>query len=235
MTARYESDIGFVLHGRPYRETSALVEIFCKTHGRLSTVAKGARRQRSKFRGVLQPTIPLRVTWSGKNELVTLTDAELNGAPIFLKGQQLVCALYMNELLIRLLAKRDPHPELFDCYAATLADLQTQQTIQQLLRIFEKNLLQAIGYELLLTQEARTGADICREEKYLYDPVEGPIHVSGKEARQGELRVFRGDTLLALANAHFDQEETLREAKWLMRIVLAYHLDGKALESRKLL
>src|SRR6185437_10727813 len=114
----------FVLHTRPYRDTSLLLEIFTPDYGRVSTLARGARGLRSRFKGLLQPFVPLLLSWYGKTELMTLSAAESQGKVLDLTGEKLLCGLYLNELLMRLLHRYDAHPQLYIVYQETLYALQ---------------------------------------------------------------------------------------------------------------
>src|SRR6185437_9440208 len=128
----------YVLHIRSYRETSLLVELFTPEYGRLTVIAKGVRQSKSVLAGLLQPFVPLLVSWSGKHELMTLLHAEANGSAKYLKGECLFAGLYLNELLMYLLQKWDAHLNLFSAYENTLTSLQTNSLEQKTLRSFEK-------------------------------------------------------------------------------------------------
>ncbi len=137
----------YVLHARRYRDTSLLVDLFSREHGRMTAVARGVRGAKSKHRGLLQPIMPLSVSWFGKSDLVTLNSIEPHHTPHYLTGDRLLSGLYLNELLVRALHQHDPHVELYDAYADTLAQLTRQAVrIELTLRLFEKQLLQQIGY-----------------------------------------------------------------------------------------
>ena len=141
--------LAYVLHTRLYRDTSLLVDLFSREHGRMSAIARGVRGQKSRHRGLLQPFTPLFIAWFGKSDLVTLNGIEPNGAPYYLTGNRLLSGLYMNELLVRALHQGDPHPALYDEYATSttaLAKADSGKEIELILRLFEKRLLQEIGY-----------------------------------------------------------------------------------------
>jgi DNA repair protein RecO (recombination protein O) len=145
--------VTYVLHTRPYRDTSLLVDLFSREHGRIGAIARGVRGPKSRHRGLLQPFTPLLVSWFGKSDLVTLNGIEPNGAPHYLTGDRLLSGLYMNELLVRALHQADPHPALFDAYTEAVEKLATVmsaqsgiQSIERILRLFEKQLLQEVGY-----------------------------------------------------------------------------------------
>ena len=151
---RIDQQPGFVLHSYPYRETSLIVEVFSRDHGRIGLVAKGARRPMSQLRGVLMAFQPLLIDWSGGGEMKTLVRAEWQGGQPLLGGQALLCAYYLNELLMRLLPREDPHPTLYRAYGDALRALAAGEGQEVILRRFELALLQELGYGLLLETDA---------------------------------------------------------------------------------
>jgi DNA repair protein RecO (recombination protein O) len=222
----------YVLQIRSYRESSALVEAFTQDYGRVGLVAKGVRRRRSKAAGLLQPFRPLLLSWLGRGELVTLIGVEASGPIVSgLAGEGLLCAFYLNELLLRLLARQDPFESLFSSYARSLPPLINPQQRQQALRLFERDLLKHLGYGLLLDYEANTRRPIQAEQWYSYRLEQGP------EPLQTEISEgikIRGRTLQALARGALIDATSLCEAKRLLRSLLAFHLGGKPLKSREL-
>lgn len=221
----------FVLHTSDYRETSLLVEAYSRNHGRIGLIAKGARRAKTGLRAVLNPFQPLLLSWIGKNDLATLTAAEPDQAALVLSGEALYCGFYMNELLMRLLHRHDPHERLFDAYQAALARLQTDDEYDAALRIFERHLLQELGYGLVLDHEANASTPIAPDRIYDYLPERGPVPADGDQT--GGVRI-QGRSLLALAAGRFSDAQELREAKRLMRRMLAQHLGERPLYSREL-
>ena len=193
----------YVLHARAYRETSQLVEIFSRDFGRVGMVARGTRSGKSKVRNLLQPFRPLLVSWTQRGELGTMTAADQVAAPPALQGEALFCGLYLNELMMRLLHRGDPHPELFERYREILSSLAAGGALQPALRVFEKNLLDATGFGLILDHEYRTEAPIRASEWYEYRPDRGPVRVSERD--RGNPGLVEGRTLQAL------QEERLEE------------------------
>ena len=231
-TSRVELVPGFVLHQRPYRETSALLEIFTPTHGRVGLVARGARSPKSRRRGELQAFRALRLSWSERGELGTLTGVEADGPGFSLTGVALYSAFYLNELLVRLLVRHDPHPSLFDRYEQALHALSNQPAgIELTLRLFEKQLLQETGYGLLLDTDCETGEPVHADRLYDYHLEAGPVEVASG-ASEGFL--FPGSSLLALAQEEGVNVAVLRDAKRLMRAALNLYLGGKPLKSREL-
>lgn len=221
----------FVLHRRPYRETSLLVELFTADHGRLGVIARGARRGKSSQQALLQPFVPLLVSWSAAGELGTLSGVEPRTGLPPLQGSRLISAFYINELLLRLLHRHEPHEELFAAYEHVLRQLSgPAQQMEWQLRLFEKALLQELGYGLILEHEADSGIPLQPGIRYNYLPQYGPVQADS--TRQG-LNVH-GATLLALQQEdHFDAQ-ILAEAKQLMRHELHNHLGDRPLRSREL-
>jgi DNA repair protein RecO (recombination protein O) len=226
--SRIQLEPAYVLHSRSFRETSLIVEALTRANGRVAVVARGARSARSRWRNLLQPFRPLLLSWTQKSDLGTLTAADQVAAPPALRGQALYCGLYMNELLMRLLHRGDPHSEVFERYRHTLTELAGDAPPQPLLRIFEKHLLEAIGYAMQLEREFDSGVEIKAERWYEYQPGRGAVPVSGP----GKGRVS-GAALLGL-NAESLRDEHLPELRMLMRGVISYHLGDKPLASLSL-
>ncbi len=216
----------FVIHQRPFRNTSAIVEVFSEQHGRLGLLARGLRAPRSRWRGVLQPYQGLLLSWRGRGELPTLSQAEISGPCCLFQGRRLFSALYLNELLLRLTHRHDPMPELFTCYRQALLALQEGDEAT-VLRLFERDLLKHIGYELVLDQTADDGALLEPDERYQYRPGHGLV-------RSQDPQAFAGEALLAFAAGRLDSAASRDCARRLMRQVLAPLLAGKPLHSRLL-
>lgn len=226
--SRIQLEPAYVLHSRSFRETSLIVETLTRTHGRVAVVARGAKSARSRWRNVLQPFRPLLISYTQKSDLGTLTAADQVAAPPALQGQALYCGLYMNELLMRLLHRGDPHVEVFEGYRHALTELAADALPQPLLRVFEKHLLEAVGYALLLEQEYGSGVEVRAGRWYEYQPGRGPVPASGP----GKGRVS-GAALLALG-AEEPRDEHLPELRMLMRSVIGYHLGDRPLASLSL-
>ncbi len=231
---RVHQQPAFILHQRPYSETSLVLEVFTRAFGRLGLLAKGARRPTNRSRGALAPFQPLLIGWSGRGELPILTNAECDGVGPATAGRALYCGFYMNELLMRLLHRHDPHEVLYDRYRASVFDLKGDSDNEAMLRLFEKHLLREIGYGLLLERDINHRAPIRVDSVYDYRLDQGPIHVDTPEAAPMRGVKLHGATLLALANETFADAQCLREAKLLMRTILAQHLGDKPLHSRRL-
>jgi DNA repair protein RecO (recombination protein O) len=229
---RQQDEQAFVLHSYPFRETSLILDVFSRRHGRLAIVARGARRPRSALRGVLMNFQPLLLSWFGKGEVRTLHGAEWQGGQPYLQGTALMCGFYLNELLLNLLARDDPHEHLFDYYRATLYRLAHETDHAATLRCFEKHLLQELGYALVLEREADNGKAIQAELCYRYAVERGALLDDG-DAHIG-LPVL-GKTLLDMAADDYADPVTAQQSKQLMRVLLNHHLGGKILHTRELI
>jgi DNA repair protein RecO (recombination protein O) len=235
---RRDDEPAFVLHTYAYRETSLIAELFTPTYGRVALVARGAKRPRSETRGLLQAFQPLTVSWAGGGELKTLLKAEWRGGLPLPGGSALLCGFYLNELLLKLLAREDPHAALFDDYAEALASLVAGPTAAaqaMVLRRFELRLLAELGYALPLTHDVESGAAIEPTGRYHYVFDRGPRLSVAREVReQGERApLVRGSTLIALATHSYPDSDTAAEAKRLMREVLDHYLEERRIFSRR--
>jgi DNA repair protein RecO (recombination protein O) len=231
MRASVQLQPGFILHRRPYRDSSLLVEAFTRDYGRVGLVARGAKRGRAATAALLEPFQSLLISWTGKGELPTLGSVELAGASVELRGDQLLGAFYINELMMRLLQRHIPHPELFERYAAVLKQLSEGGSLEWHLRLFERDLLQETGYGLLLTHSADTGEEIQPQRRYCYHFESGP-HACDDFDDSGV--VVDGRTLLAIASGAAADRTVLAESKRLMRSALLLYLGDKPLASREL-
>jgi len=228
---RVNKEPGFVVHTRPWSETSLYVELFSRQYGRLTTIAKGARRQKSKFRGALLPFRLLAVGWTGKGEIPILTQAEPAELWTEMRGQSTLCGFYVNELVMKLLHRYDAHPELFDYYAATMTRLRRGEAHESILRLFEKRLLAELGYAMNLEREADRPRAIEPGRRYRYIPHLGAV--SEDNERRGGVPVS-GAALRALQAESLADHRDLRECKRLMRAMISHQLDNRPLFSRKL-
>jgi DNA repair protein RecO (recombination protein O) len=232
---RADHQPGYVLHTYPYKETSLIVEAFTRAFGRVALLARGARRPRSAMRGVLLSFHPLRLGWSGgmsnETSLGNLISAEWAGALQPLAGRALMCGFYLNELVLRLLPRDDPHEALFDFYGEALRGLSLGLAQAAVLRSFEKRLLAELGYAPLLEREAVSGAPIEPGRRYVYEPDRGPLPLKSSSF---ELSVS-GQTLLDLAADEYDRPETRDEARMLLRALIGQRLHGQTLHTRAVL
>jgi DNA repair protein RecO (recombination protein O) len=222
----------YVLHTRNYRETSLIVDLFTPDYGRISAVAKGARRPKSQLRGVLQPFRHLLISWSGKQTLKTLHSAEDQHRSSRLQGAALYSGLYLNELLVRLLRAEDHHDQLFVAYERVLAGIVAGQDIEPLLREFEQYLLTDLGYGLPFPDEL--GYSGQTDPVYYYD-IDGHFNLLLDTPSSQQLaRSFSGKDLQAIASSDYREKGVLRSAKRLMRLALAPLLGDRPLYSRTL-
>nr|WP_323118643.1 DNA repair protein RecO [Burkholderia alba] len=222
----------FVLHSYPYRETSLIIDVLTRDHGRLALVAKGAKRPHSALRGVLQTFQPLALSWSGKAEVRTLTGAEWVGGMLPLAGDALLCGFYANELLVKFCAREDPHPPLFKHYLVTLTRLAHGDAPVQVLRSFERVLLRETGYALALGRTAARRA-VQPDGLYVFDPERGV-----RDADDGlppHWPVVSGQTLLDMEEDDYHRAQTVAQSKTLMRFLLNTYLGGTPLATRQIL
>jgi DNA repair protein RecO (recombination protein O) len=224
----------YILHQRAYRDTSQIVELLTRDHGRVAVVSRGSRGPKSRLRAVMQPFRPLSVCWTGKGELVTLTSAEPASRSLpRLTGNALPCAFYINEILIRMLHRFDVHDEIFRLYETTLYALTEQQQLESSLRLFEKQLLQYLGFGINLSVDADTGEPVREQSQYSYFVEHGPVLAPAGSQDLPQLGIS-GASLLAFDRNELSSPTVCREVKSLMRHVLAYYLGGKPLKSREL-
>jgi DNA repair protein RecO (recombination protein O) len=214
----------FVLHSYPYKESSLIVDVFTVDNGRMAMVAKGAKRPASNLRGALLSLQPIEVVFSGRGEVKTMTQATWLPGQAWLTGQALMCGMYLNELVMKLLPREDSHPLLFESYAATLMTLAASEEHSAILREFETQLLAELGYGLQLEQDVRTGAALKPDTLYRYDPLAGPME-------QGGGVLVSGRALLALKRGVFDDASLAAEARDFVRAIIQFHLERRNLKS----
>jgi len=228
---RVERQAGWVIHRRPWRESSLLIEMFTPDHGRVGLVARGARATRSAWRGLAEPFRPLEVSWSRRGEMGTVSGLDQVGPACALNGRALFCGLYANELVLRLVGRDDPHPEVYRAYGQLLAGLAAAREAQSLLlRRFELALLTGMGVAPDLEYDAASGEPIRRDRLYHLRPEIGLVGVE----RAGRA-VFRGAAIEALRRGETDDRETARAMRELMRILIDEQLDGRPIAARRLL
>jgi len=231
MKRRADHEPGYVLHSYPYKETSLIVEAFTRRFGRVGLLARGARRPRSTMRGVLLAFHPLRMTWSASAELGTLMSAEWGGGQPSLSGIGLMCGFYINELLLRLLPRDDPHEALFDAYGMALTRLSAGEAQAAVLRSFERRMLAELGYAPVLDRDASNGAQIDAAKHYAYEAERGPVETRRSDGDS----VISGRTLLDMAADDYGSPRTREEARRLMRTLIAERLGGQTLHTRSVL
>lgn len=228
---RVQGEPAFLLHHRPYQDASRILDIITPNHGRLALVARGSRAAKSRLRGILRPFLPLRLSWVIRSELGTLTGAEMNGAPVSLHGDALMSGYYANELLLKLVHRHDPQPDIFGAYSRTIENLGASPDVAIPLRHFEMELLRLLGYALNLDHDTETLQPLRAATMYEYRVEQGPVCVAAHEGTM----VFSGQELNAVRNEDFERPEVLRCAARLLREVINFHLGGKELKSRKVM
>lgn len=231
---RQDNQPVYVLHTYPFKETSLVVELFSRNYGRVATTAKGARRPRSAMRGLLQAFQPMSATWSGKQELKTLHSLDWNGSLLMLQGEALMCGFYLNELLLRLLPREDPHEVLFEYYADTLKTLVSGQDLATTLRRFELKFLQELGYAIPLEFDVNA-EPIAESQHYRYEAEHGAFKLSGTFNPYENGVQLSGKTLVDMTHDDYRDGQTRQQSKQLMRYLLAHYLGDKPLHTRQLL
>ncbi|QCF27823.1 DNA repair protein RecO [Hydrocarboniclastica marina] len=230
MTQRTEQEPAFILHRRPFQETSFLLDILTLSQGRLSLVARGASRPKNPWKAQLQPFQPLLLSWIGRTDLKTLTDAELRSAPPLAGQDRLYCGLYLNELIQRLLPQHEPVPELFAAYLDALETLRGGDNLEPGLRLFEQALVATLGYGFRWDWATDTDTAVQTGQVYGFDPQQGVIAHPGPGAL---LTGLAGEALLAITAG--DVGDPARNlAKRVMRCLIDYLLQGQPLQSRRL-
>jgi DNA repair protein RecO (recombination protein O) len=230
---RVNLEPAFLLHHYPWRDTSRIFELLTRTHGRISVFARASRQSASGLGTALQPFSELLVSWSGRGEAGQLTGAERVRPPAQLAGDRLMSGFYANELLLKLLERHDPHPGLFDAYGTLVAQLlDGAADAQRALRLFEKRLLDELGFGLSLEHDRSTGAALDAGRSYRYRIDGGPELLDG--VAEGTL-IFSGASLLSLAREELADGRSIADARRLLRAALDQCLDGRPLRTREVL
>ena len=222
----------FVLHQRPYRNTSQLLECVTANHGRVGLVARGSRRSGSGQRALLQPFVPLRLSWLRRGDLGRLTQVEAAGASYELAAQHLLGAYYANELLLRLTARSDPNAEIFSCYSRCLAELAESNVVARPLRVFELGLLHALGVGIDLESDAASGEPLQPETRYVFELEQGVRRAADADV---DADFYIGRDLIALRERRLEDDGSLKAAQRLLGRVLRAQLGERPLQSRLVL
>ncbi len=218
----------YLLHHRPWSDTSRILDLLTRSNGRITLFAHGARRPKSPMRAVLRPFLPLLVSWSGRADGGTLTAAEAASVAPALAPGRLLSGYYLNELLLKLLPKEDRHEALFDAYAAALAGLATGDE-QVTLRSFERVLLDELGYGVDLSRDAASGRPLDAERYYHFEPDRGVLAVRDADPAAGAIA---GRAALAVARGDLTTPEALKAARGIYGAAIAQCLEGRGLASR---
>jgi len=222
----------FMLHGRDWHNTSRIVDLFSRRHGRIALIARGARRPTSPLRALLMPFRPLLVSFTLRGELGFLAGAEAASPPLEPTPDRLLAGFYANELLLRGMSSQDPHPELFDHYGSLLADLAGQEDEAVLLRRFELGLLEALGYGARLDHDGASGLPLSPEAWYRVDPMAGPRRVDQVAEHDGTDDCCLGSDLIALAGGAPSTVAARGPLRRALRGALDQALGSRPLRSR---
>lgn len=231
MPGSVQQEPAYVLHRRPYRETSLLVDLFTLNNGRVTVVARGANGPRSPLKAQLQPFQPLLVDWQGRSDLKTLTQTDNRPGVTLGHGRALYSGFYLNELLQKLLPSGEVCPELFAAYLSALSELASGDDVEPVLRRFEGALAESMGYGFAWDEVAGSGEPVRDGCSYCYDPQQGILNGPAPEAR---LQRLPGNVLRSIATGNFTGEAERRVAKQVMRSLVDFLLQGKPLNSRGL-
>lgn len=230
-TERVHSQPAYILHRRHYRNTSLILDVFACDYGRLSLVAKGANSQKSRIKGLLQAFQPLQISWVRKSELGTLTSAESLSPPIALTHDALYCGMYLNEILLKLLGKDDPHADIFEQYDTALRHLASHQDQEVTLRQFENELLQSIGYEIDFFHEANTHEPLANEKFYQFVPEHGFVECLNSNSTTPR---YSGKSIIAISQNDYTEKTTRLDARKIFQIRLKQLLGSSELKTREL-
>ena len=226
-----ENEPAYLMHQRPFSESSQIINLFSRHFGRVDVIAKGSKRPKSKFKSFLQPFLPILVSWSGRSQLKTLRSIDLNiKQKTTLPSKQLMSAFYLNELILSLLTTNDPYPELFDCYALTIDKLSDVDSSESVLRTFEINLLSQIGYAINFQTEAMSSNEIEAEQVYRFVVEEGFIRSNATTSHHS---LIKGSIIKAIEKGDYSTSQILKAAKRITRESIKYHLSGKELNTKK--
>jgi len=218
----------YILHHRPYRDTSRILEVLTRDHGRITLFARGVRGPKAKLASILQPFHLLLLSWSGRGEAAQLAGAEVAGQAAVLPANRLMASFYLNELLLKLTTRHDPVPAVFEDYHATLEDLRGGRALEPTLRIFEKRLLDAVGYGLDLASEAQSGRPIEAGGYYHFRPAQGLIPTVAQAPG-----ALAGRSLLSLGIERLETQRELEDSRRLLQAALAQCLEGRELSTRE--
>ena len=228
---RIQQQPAFILHHRPFRDSSQILDIVTRDYGKIALVARGSRGSKSRLAGLLRPFSPLRISWVARSDLGTLTGAEAAGDPLGLHGDAILSAFYVNELLLNFLHRHDPQPEIYGLYAEVIRALGSTSNFSRCLRMFELEFLGLLGYAVNFQYETGSERHLDAQQNYDYRVEQGPVPVQ----RSDGAMIFKGATLTSIEAREFDQPAVLRDAGRLLRAIIAHHLGGKELKSRKVL
>jgi DNA repair protein RecO (recombination protein O) len=231
---RIELQPAYVLHSRPYRDTSLLVDFFTPAYGRIAAVARGVRQRKTRTRSLLNPFTRLLISLQGKTDLKLLAAVEADNHFVNLQGQQLYSGFYLNELLMRLLPEMDAHENLFESYQVSLNELQDARAVEPVLRHFELTVLEDLGYGIDFERDAETGEVIQAQAHYRFELQKGFTRASSEESYPGRELILPGAVIAGIAQRDFSENATRLFAKQLCRQMLKPLLGNRSLNSRAL-
>ena len=232
---RLHDQPGYVLHARPWRETSLLVEVLSLEHGRIGLLARGVHGPKKQaLRAALQPLQSIRFDAVMGGDLAQLRRAESQDAAPRLHGQAMLAGFYINELVLRLAPRQDPLPELHDAYGEVRAQLAATDSLAWALRRFERDLLDALGFGFDWSCAA-DGQPIDPAARYRLDPQEGPLRLLSERGNSERRSLATGAALLALGEDRKPEPADLASLRPQMRAVLLHHLGGRGLKSWEML
>ena len=226
-TRRIELTPGYILHHRPWRDSSRILEVLSREHGRLTLFARAVRGPGARLAPVLQPFYPLLLSWSGRGEAPQLTYAERADGSGPLPPVCVMAAFYLNELLLKLTTRHDPLPALFDHYHATLVRLRSGTALEPALRVFELRLLELAGFGLELETEAGGAVPLAADGYYRFRPAQGLVR-----ARAHDAGALAGASLIDLRQERLSGTRALEDARRLLHAALAACLEGRPLATR---
>ena len=226
-----EGEPAYLIHQRPYSETSQIINLFSRHYGRVDAIAKGSKRPKSKFKSFLQPFSPILVSWSGRSQLKTLRSVDISsGKQSNVSRKHLMSAFYLNELILSFLTTADPYPDLFDAYSLAINNLSNADSSEIILREFEIQLLTEIGYAINFQTEAMSSKKIEPNLSYRFIAEEGFVSSVTSSARD---TLIKGSVIQSIDQKDFSQPQTMRAAKRIIRESVKYHLSGKELNTKK--
>lgn len=223
-------EAAFVLHRRPYQDNSQILDVFTAKYGRIALVANYVRGKKSSKAALLQPFLPVHMSWRGRSQLKNLSKVESQASIMSLSGDSLYCGFYLNELLCNLLPQDEPSEALFDIYQQSLVALAEKQDMDWTLRRFEWQLLQTLGYTIDFSYCNDTGEAIAADQFYRYHPQSG-WHIAFAADRDA----VSGRIVIAIANEQWQEENATQTFKQLLRLQISHLLGGRQLKSRELL
>lgn len=238
MSTIIELQPAFLLHSRPFRDSSLLLDLLTPDYGRVSAIARGGRSAKSKNKSLLQPFTPIQISMSGKSDLKTLRTVELRGGSIALTGERLFSAMYMNEVIVRLFQGHESDPEFFNTYEQCLLHLTHEESPEPVLRQFEMALLDSLGYGIDFSTEADSQEPIESSYWYYFQEGSGFVRAQNQESAEpnseSSNNIYRGEELLNIHIRNFKHSLTCQTAKNVIRGVLNNQLGPNPLRSRSL-